>query len=522
MKRATWTVGLGLAIAALAAPAQAVTCDQLAKLALPQGTITSAQMVAAGAFVPPPSRPRPRSTNPYADPPPPPYDYKSVPAFCRVKATLTPSSDSGIRVEVWMPVSGWNGRFQGVGNGGWAGTISYTALADAVKAGYAGASTDTGHTGNNAAFAVGHPEKLIDMGYRAIHEMTVKGKSIVSSFYGSAPSLSMFNGCSLGGRQAVTEADRYPADYDAIIAGAPALYNMHLHTARIALNAAVQRSPGSRIPLSKYMMIHQAVLRACDGLDGVKDGVIDDPMRCHFDPQVLQCKGADSPSCLTSQQVETARIMYGPWKTPEGQWLSEPLLQPGSELSWSILAGTEPVGTALNGLRYVVFKDPKWSPKTFNPNTDIDRALAADDGTLELTDPNLGPYFTRGGKLLLYHGWQDPQVAAQNTVHFFKDVVKTMGPAVVDKSIQLYMVPGMNHCRGGPGPDVFDKVAAMESWIKTGKAPADIIASHKNRDGVVDRTRPLCPYGEVEHWKGPGSTNDAANFSCVAEAGAGR
>jgi feruloyl esterase len=502
-----------LALAFLCVPrAEAASCDDLAKLALPSAAVTSAQVVAAGAFAPPVPQQAPASPNAEQ---PEQASYASVPAFCRVMATLKPSNDSNIKIEVWLPMSGWNGSFQGVGNGGWAGTIGYASLAAAVKAGYAGASTDTGHVGNTAAFASGHPEKLIDMGYRAVHEMTVQGKSIVNAFYGNAPKVSMFNGCSQGGRQAITEANRYPADYDAIIAGAPAIYNMALHTARVALNAASQRTPESRIPREKYAMVHDAVLQACDAPDGVKDGVIDDPLRCSFDPKVLECKGIDGPSCLTPAQVETMRLLYAPLKNAKGEVYSPPLLQPGTELSWSTLAGPQPVGTAFEAFKYIVFKDAAWTVSRFNPATDISRALAADQGILSLTDPNLTPYFARGGKLLVYHGWQDPQVPAQNAVKFFNDVVKTVGASVVGRSVQLYMVPGMNHCRGGPGPNVFDKVAAMEEWIRTGSAPKQIVASHVT-NGVVDRTRPLCPYGQVARWKGTGSTNEAVNFACVA------
>ena len=496
-----------------AAPADAASCQDLAKLALPATAITSSEVVAAGAFVPPPA-PRRETADPNAEPPEQ-VSYASVPAFCRVKATLKPSSDSDINIEVWLPVSGWNGKLQGVGNGGWAGTIGYAALGNAVKAGYAGASTDTGHVGNTAAFAVDHPEKLIDMGYRAVHEMTVQGKSIVSAFYGSAATTSIFNGCSQGGRQAITEANRYPTDYDAIIAGAPAIYNLPLHTARVALNAAAQRGAGSRIPREKYAIVHDAVLQACDALDGVKDGVIDEPLRCSFDPKVLECTNGDATSCLRPAQVETMRILYAPLKSAKGELYSAPLLQPGTELGWNTLAGAQPVGTAFEAFKYIVFKDANWTVDKFNPATDIARALAADDGVLSTTDPNLKPYFARGGKLLIYHGWQDPQVPAQNTVRFFTDVLKTMGPSVVGQSVQLFMVPGMNHCRGGPGPNVFDKVAAMEEWLKTGSAPKQIVASHATA-GKTDRTRPLCPYGQVARWKGTGSTDQAANFACVA------
>jgi len=505
-------VGFVVALSLWASPARAASCVDLATLALPATTITSAQIVETGAFVPP-TVPRPANADPNAEPPIP-QNFSSLPAFCRVMATLTPTRDSDIKIEVWLPVSGWNGKFQGVGNGGWAGAIGYAALGAAVRAGYAGASTDTGHVGNTAAFAVGHPEKLIDMGYRAVHEMTVRGKSIASAFYGRAPTSSMFNGCSLGGRQAITEANRYPADYDAIIAGAPAIYNMSTHTARIALNAAAQRASDSRIPRDKYAMVHDAVLQACDALDGVKDGVLEDPLRCAFDPKVLQCAGPDGPSCLTAAQVETMRIMYAPLKTPTGDVYSPPLLQPGTELGWNTLTGPQPVATAYEAFKYVVFQDPAWTMAKFNAATDIPRALKADEGLLSLTDPNLKPYFSRGGKLLVYHGWQDPQVPAQTSVHFFNEVVKTMGASVVNQSIQLYMVPGMNHCGGGPGPNVFDKVAAMEGWLKGGSAPNQIVASHVS-NGAVDRTRPLCPYGQVAKWKGIGSTDEAANFACV-------
>ncbi len=494
------------AICAFAAPMYAATCDDLAKLALPNTTIDKAQLVAAGSFTPPGGG---RTS----------AEFAALPAFCRVSATVKPTTDSDIKVEVWLPASGWNGKFQGVGNGGWAGVISYPAMATAVTNGYATASTDTGHVGNNASFALGHPEKLVDMGYRAIHEMTVQGKAVTQSFYGRAATQSFFNGCSLGGRQAITEAERYPEDYNGILAGAPAIYNMQIHVGRVAVNALAHRSPDAYIPPEKYPAVHDAVMNACDALDGVKDGVLENPMQCRFDPQVLACKGADSATCLTPPQVETVRQMYAPMKT--GKAGSMPaLLQPGTELSWGTLAGPEPVGTALEPMRYIVFKDPSWTVARFNAATDFDRAMDADrDNVLSLTDPNLRPFFDRGGKLLMYHGWQDPQVPARSSPRYFGEVLKTVGPAAAGTSIQLYMIPGVNHCQGGPGTDTFDKMAAIESFVATGKAPASILASHRT-NGTVDKTRPLCPFGQVAKWNGTGSTNDAANFSCVAERGA--
>lgn len=438
--------------------------------------------------------------------------YKSLPEFCRVAATLRPSADSDIKIEVWLPTSGWNGKFEGIGNGGWAGTIGYPAMAEALGRGYATAGTDTGHVGGSASFALGHPEKLVDFGYRAVHEMTVKAKAIVDAYYGGGPKLAIWNSCSTGGRQAITEAERYPGDYNGIIAGAPAIYNMSHHAARLALWAAVHRTEDSYIPPEKYPMIHQAVLNACDALDGVTDGIIEDPLRCHFDPNVLQCQGADGPSCLTPAQVETARIMYSPIKGLVG---APPLLQPGTELSWGTLAGPKPLPLALDALKFVVFKDPAWDIRKFNAATDLDLAARSDENVLSLTDPNLRPFFDTGGKLLVYHGWADPQVPAQNAIRYFNDVVKTTGKSTVGRSIQLYMVPGMGHCRGGVGPDTFDKVGTMEHWIAQGTAPAQIVASHETM-GTVDRTRPLCPYGQVAKWKGSGSTDRAENFACTA------
>jgi Tannase and feruloyl esterase len=497
------------------AAAAAASCESLTMLALPDTTITAAQTVAAGAFVPPAAPGRGGAggrgvAGAQAQ------VYGTLPSFCRVAATVKPSSDSDIKIEVWLPASGWNNKFQAVGNGGWAGTIAYPALAAAVARGYASASTDTGHVGNTAAFALGHPEKLVDMGYRAVHEMTVQAKSIIDAYYGNAPKLSFWNGCSQGGRQGITEAMRYPADFNAIVAGASSLNQVQLHGLRMALNLTVHRSADSYIPPEKYPVVHNAVLEACDTLDGVKDGVLENPARCRFDPKVLECKGAEGPTCLTAAQVETARTLYGPVKSAAGATLFPPLLQPGSESGWATLAGPDPLGNSLEAFKYVVFKDPNWDWHRFNPATDIELATKIDNGVFNLTDPNLKPFFDRGGKLLMYHGWSDPQVAAMNSVRYFNQVVNKVGKAAIGKSIQLYMVPGMNHCQGGPGTDTFDKMGAIEQWVEKGRAPDQIVASHLT-DGKIDRTRPLCPYGKVAKWKGSGSTDDAANFACVVE-----
>jgi tannase/feruloyl esterase len=485
--------------------ANAATCESLAVLKLPHTTITSASAVAAGAFAPP-AAPAVAGNQVFV----------SLPAFCRIAATLTPSNDSDIKIEVWLPEqSRWNGKLEAVGNGGWAGSISYPALASAVNAGYASVSTDTGHVGNTAAFGLGHPEKLTDIAYRAVHEMTVQAKSLIDAYYGSAPKLSFWNGCSLGGRQGISAAQRYPADFDAIVAGAPAVNAMDLHVGRTAMNLAAHKTPESTIPPSKYPMIHEAVLQACDALDGLKDGVIENPLACRFDPKVLQCKSDDGPSCLTATQVESAKAMYADVKNPKTGVVVVPGLEPGTELNWGVLGGSLPNVNALEAEKYIIHKDQNWDLRSFDLAKELELASKVDPA-LSSSSADLSGFFKRGGKLLIYHGFADPQVPDRNTINYFTKVINSSGKGLVGKQIQLYMVPGMYHCQGGPGTDAFDKMRAIESWVATGKAPDRIIASHFTA-GELDRTRPLCPFGKVAKWNGTGSTNDAANFSCVTE-----
>jgi feruloyl esterase len=491
----------------LAAPA---SCDSLASLALPHARVESAQLVAQGAFVAPAgggregAAGRGAAVNPYA----------KTPAFCRVSATLTPTSDSDIKAEVWLPASTWNGKYQAVGGGGWAGVISYPAMAAAVAGGYATASTDTGHTGGTADFALGHPEKVIDFGYRAIHETTVAAKPIIDAFYGSAPTVSFFNGCSTGGRQAITEAQRYPNDFDAIVAGASAWDGMRMHAVRVAVSQNINRNPDGVIPPAKLPMIHAAVLDACDALDGVKDGVIESPLQCHFDYAKLACKGADGPDCLTRGQIESAKALTSPLEDSKtAKVIDQRHLWPGSELGWATLGGAAPLGLSVSGLANILYKDPSWDWHTFEVSKGIEQAAKADGGALFSGDPNLRPFFDRGGKLLMYHGWTDQQVTPQTSTIYYDNVVKTVGKNAAAKGIALFMVPGMNHCQGGAGTDTFDKMAAIERWVATGSAPTEIVASHRTA-GKVDKTRPLCPFPQVAKYKGTGETTDAANFAC--------
>jgi len=494
---------LAAALCPLAAHA-ATPCEALTGLSLVKGKITSSETVAAGAFVAPgPGRGR-GANNPYA----------SLPAFCRVEATLTPSPDSDIKIEVWLPATGWNGKFQAVGNGGWAGSIPYPAIVSAMSAGYAAAGTDTGHTGNTADFALGHPEKLIDLAYRSIHEMTVQAKVVVNAYYGSPAKLSYYNGCSQGGRQGLAEAQRYPEDFNGIIAGASAIDQMVMHGARTALSLEVNKNPDSVIPRTKYAMINAAVLESCDALDGAKDGVIENPLQCKFDYAKLTCKEGDGADCLTKGQVESAKAMTSPIKDPKtGKTLFAGYLQVGSELGWGTLGGPQPLGLSVSGLQNVVFNDRTWDYHTMNISSDIERAAKADNGATATNNPNLKPFFDHGGKLLMYHGWSDPQVTPMNSVFYYENVLKTVGKKQSADSIRLFMMPGVNHCAGGPGTDTFDKVKVLEEWVEGGKAPSRIVASHATA-GKVDKTRPLCAYPQVAKYNGSGDLNDAANFTC--------
>ena len=476
----------------------AVPCESLSTLTLPKATITLAQSVAPGAFTPPAAGRGggARGGNPYAN----------LPAFCRVAATLTPTSDSDIKIEVWMPASGWNNKLLAVGNGAWAGSISYNAMGPAVSAGFAATSTDTGHTGGSATFVVDHPEKVIDFSYRAVHEMTIAAKAISAAFYGGGPRLSYFQGCSTGGRQALTSAQRYPLDFDGIIAGASAVNASRLHGTQVWVAQQSHRDDASLIPQNKYAALHDGVLAACDALDGVKDRVIEDPGKCRFDPGVLLCKEGDNATCLTAPQVETARRVFA------GPGLFSGYAY-GSEGGWN---GTlsNPVGIAYDMYRYFVFNDPGWDYRNLNIERDVpafDKAIGA---VMNSSDTNLKPFVDHGGKLLMYHGWADPGIPAGNSVQYYNDVVKNLGGAAkTSNDIRLFMLPGVGHCAGGDGPSTWDSLSALDQWRDKGKAPDSILAS-RSTNGVVEKTRPLCPYPQTAQYKGTGDTNDAANFTC--------
>ena len=491
-----------LSVSAQAQTVAADKCEQLAaSLKLQNTTVSSAKAVAAGRFTPPGGGPAAELAN--------------LPAFCRVALTIKPSSDSDIKSEIWMPMSGWNGKFLQVGNGAWGGSIQYGPLGDGIRRGYAAASTDTGHTGPDASFAVGHPEKLIDFGYRSVHETAVQGKATVAALYGTAPRLSYFNGCSGGGRMSFMEAQRYPEDFDGIIAGAPGYNRTDGAFQSLGAMQATHKDPASFIPASKYPMLHKAAIDKCDAVDGLKDGLITDPRSCKFDPAVLACKGADGPSCLTAPQVAAAQRIYAPVVDPKTGKEIFAGLEPGSEMHWGAISGAQPHPMYYDLARFLVFEDPNWDFRNLDINKHLELARQKDGGILSATSTDLKPFVSRGGKLLIYHGWEDQNISPRMSVEYYEKVQATMGKAAVENAVKLFMVPGMGHCGGGDGPNEFDMIAALEEWREKGKTPTEILAS-KVSDGQVVRTRPLCPYPQVAKYKGTGSIDKAENFACSA------
>ena len=514
MHRMLWAVVAGVM------PLAGGDCPGLAKLTLPATTITVAEEVTAGTFQPPGGK-----------------ELTKLPTFCRVAGVIKPSSDSNIRLEVWLPAQGWNSKFQGIGNGGFAGFIGYGGLADAVRNGYTAASTDTGHEAAplDAGWALGHPEKVIDYGYRAIHEMTLKGKALAEAYYGAKPKRSYFNACSNGGRQALMEAQRYPEDYDGVIAGAPANHLTHLAGLFVSDMQATAGNPVSYIPQAKLAAIQAAALAACDKLDGVADGLIEDPTACRFDPARLLCQGPENNTCLTAGQVKALQKLYDGVRDQKGRLLY-PGLAMGGEADaggWGPwITGPEPEKSTMFALgtsyyKNMVFGDPAWDYKKFKVDTDLKTAVEKTGRVLNATDPDLRRFEARGGKLILYHGWCDAAIPAQATIDYYQSVVRKMGAKRAAGFARLFMAPGMQHCQGGAGPNTFGQSgvargdagsnisAALERWVEKGEAPEVIVASRGSGAGAL--THPLCAYPKVARFKGTGSTDAAASFECVLE-----
>jgi len=495
-----------LAQAQAVASPPAGRCAALAQtLQLPQVTITLAEEVAAGALRLP--------SNGMG----PPMDVSKLPAFCHIAATAKPTADSDIRFEVWLPLTGWNGKYVGGGNGVWAGSIAYGDMVGPLSRGYATAASDVGHQGSplDGTFLVGHPEKLVDFGHRAVHETAKAAKATIAAFYGQSPSRSLYASCSTGGRIGLMEAYRYPEDYDAISAMAPANPMVPLMVMSVWTGAATMKDEASRIPPAKLAIAGKAALAACDANDGVTDGIINNPPACKFDPAVLQCKAGDAADCLTAAQVTALQAVYAGPRNPRTGAQIYPGLSVGSEAQMPVLTvGNEPFPVATTFFKGPVLGNASWDFRSMDYDRDTQRAMAYGSEALDIPATGLKPFFAGNRKLLLSHGWADGLIPAQSTVNFHAALARDIGPKRAADGLRLFMVPGMTHCSGGAGPSNIDMLGEIDRWVETGKAPERIIAS--NQPGQPARTRPLCAYPQVAVYSGKGSTDEAANFQCKA------
>jgi feruloyl esterase len=529
-----------ISVLAQASP-QPPACERLAALSLPNTTITSAQVVGAGAFTPPPigaargaggSSAFAGTLGPVPEVPgrvtantaglglgynggrgiP---AYSSLPAFCRVTATLKPSPASDIRMEAWFPVAGWNGHFRGTSPNGLGGVVNYNAMAVALTDGFAVVSTDTGHQGGDVAW-MQVPEKVTDFAGRAMHETTAVGKALATTYYGKAPRYSYMLECGGGSNAALHEVQKYPADYDGVVVGGHAAHLTRQIFGQIWLWLAAHPNGVNVLPAPKLTVLHDAVLAKCDTLDGVKDGLLENPTRCTFDPKEIECKSGDGPGCLTAPQVDAARKIYaGPANPRTGERVWSPLYR-GSELDWSFFTeSAAPIGIATSTLRDAILRDPGWTLSA--SSVDFDRHVAMADASdvarVSASNADISPFVRQGGKLILSGGWNNALVPAGAVVDYYQRVEKTIGKSNTVKAVRLYMVPGMIECNGGPGTDTFDMLAVMRRWVERGEAPKEVVASRVEH-GTVVRTRPLCPYPQTATFKGRGSTDDAKNFVC--------
>jgi Tannase and feruloyl esterase len=509
-------------------------CEKIKDLKLKDAFALSAESVAGGPFVLPPGLPAPSI---------------DVPAFCRVRGEIKPTPDSHINFEVWLPAQ-WNGRFEQVGNGGLAGYINLLDLAAEMKKGFASAGTDDGHQGSpvDGSWATGHPEKVKDFGFRAVHETSEKAKQIIAAFYQKAPKYSYFNGCSEGGREAMMEAQHYPEDFDGILAGAATQKWTDLMAA-LAWNAQALNSAASFISPAKRNAVREAALAACGSQDGVKDAYIKDPLGCHFDPSVLLCKDSESDSCLTAEQLAALKKIYSGPKNPRtGKQISsgyEPGAEgvpgiPGIDFD-SYIYGAAP-GASLDAIFSsafyggFVFENPNWKFSDLNFDHDITITQEKIGTSLDANNPDLSAFRAHGGKLIQYHGWNDGAPSPHHAVEYYEDVMAKMGGFTeTSKFYRLFMAPGMMHCGSGPGPNLFGNMldfaapddadrnifAALERWREQGIAPDKIIATkYQNDDPTkgIAMTRPLCPYPQIAKWTSKGTNSDAQNWVCQAPA----
>ena len=503
--------------------AAAVACDTLAGTKIANTEITSAKVV-TGSFTAPGGG---RGARP----------IENLPSFCAVHGIIKPTPASVIHFEAWLPENNWNGRLQVIGNGGLAGTIGYAGMATALREGSATASTDTGHTSSDPTTWLQDREKVIDYSYRGLHLTTDATKTLIKAYYSQPQKYAYYSGCSTGGKQGLMEAQRYPADFDGILAGDAANYWTHQMTSEV-WNGVVTSSPETNLPREKLQYVQDTVLAACDKLDGAADGLIADPLRCKFNPDTLKCNGADGPNCLTPPQLDALKKVYsGPMNPLNGKNIY-PGMYPGNEMGWAsgtVINRTTTSGVSSNTFWSIaVLKNPNWQFRTMDFAADVERADKELAGMMNATDANLEEFRRLGHKLVYYHGAADPLIPAQNGVNYYESVVAAQkGLDKTQTFFRAFLVPGLYHCSGGPGPTAFgtngDLPAgqndadhhigkALQRWVESGTAPAKVIAT-RYVDGDAAKgvafQRPLCPYPQSAMYKGSGDVNDAANFSCV-------
>jgi len=429
--------------------------------------------------------------------------------FCRVGGTI----EGTIHFELWLP-DNWNGKFQGVGNGGFTGAINYPAMGEALARGYAVASTDLGHKSKSmfdVSWIRGRSQALRNLMYRAQHLVALRSKELILRFYGRRPNYAYFNGCSSGGWQGLTEAQKFPDDYDAILAGAPAHDFVRLQANSLILAQLSAQHPEGNLSDQQMKAMNEAAIKQCDAKDGVKDGLIADPEHCGFDPASLQCKaGEKGDTCLSEAQVARARFLYGPRETKAGL-----RLYPGP--AWGVVVAGKTAPRSLDDLALARGLDdlPQWTPQTFDPDRDIPALEAFYGYNMTAMNPDLSDFVSRGGKIIVYQGWNDPSISPFHAIQYRQMVADSMGAARMDEFYRLFMVPGMGHCRGGPGPDQFDALTALENWVEKGEAPDRITARHVE-NGKVTMSMPLCVYPKVAVYDGVGSSAAAENFTCKA------
>jgi feruloyl esterase len=463
----------------------------------------------------------------------------SVP-FCRAIGVATPTADSHIGFEVWLPPAGqWNGKFRGEGSGGSAGAISPGPMRDALLGGYATMSTDNGHVDDangehGLSWAYKHPEKMIDWAWRALHLSTVAAKKTVTAFYGKPAGKNYFISCSAGSHHAIMEATRFPSDYDGMVGGA-APWKWTALMLGHTWNSMPAMKDQSALTAQSVAILNRGMIKACDRLDGLEDGIIADPRRCTVDPVEFQCSETQKTDCLTSVQVAAARHIYAGAKKSDGTVLMPGQVR-GSELGWLAQSGgATPGGSSWDFWRQAVFQDPDFRNVNFDFDHDTERALATKVSGSSLAEvydekPNLDGFKARGGKFIFFQGWADPVITPMMDVDFYNRIVARYGQAATDSFFRFFPLAGMGHCSGGAGfshiggatgaplsddPD-HDMVKALDKWMTTGEAPSLFIGAHIDEAKHVTATRPICRYPLEARYDGHGDFHEAANFTCRA------